>query len=89
MELKLLHKDDFGRVYDLDDPGPYYRGLLSSDYRMPDVLCAFLKRVQQRIAAVRGKDVAGLDVAMNQLMAVRFAQRFAGLHQQMDHALRG
>lgn len=53
-DFELLHKDDFGQVYDLDRAGPYYRGLAPSDYRMPDVLCGLLKRVRRCIASARG-----------------------------------
>ncbi len=49
------HKDDFGRVYDLEDPRPYFRALQGSDYRMPGALCRFLRRIRPRITAARGK----------------------------------
>ena len=39
------HKDDFGRVYDLDDPSPYFTALRPADYRMPAVLAAALKSI--------------------------------------------
>ena len=29
------HKDDFDRVYNLEDPSPYFTALRPSDYRMP------------------------------------------------------
>ena len=29
------HKDDFDRVYNLEEPSPYYTGLRPSDYCMP------------------------------------------------------
>lgn len=34
---------DFGRVYDLDDPAPYYAGLSRTDYRMPTVVAAWVR----------------------------------------------
>lgn len=39
------HADDFGRVYDLEDPSPYYTALRLSDYRMPAVLADVSKAV--------------------------------------------
>jgi hypothetical protein len=39
-------------------------------------------------AAFGRKDVAGLDVAMNHAVAVRFAERGTDLPQQMNHARR-
>lgn len=104
MEIKLLHKDDFAQVYDLDEPGPYYRGLAPSDYRMPDVLCAFLKRVRQRIAAARGKNrLRVLDfacgygangallrhrLAMRGLYALYASDRASGDHREFFQAHR-
>lgn len=51
----LRHKDDFDQVYDLDDPRPYFVGLSPSEYRMPGVLCAFLRRVTDRLLSARNK----------------------------------
>ena len=48
------HKDDFGRVYDLEDPSPYFTALSPSDYRMPEVLARALKAVHGPVSAARG-----------------------------------
>ena len=48
------HKDDFDRVYDLEDPSPYYTALRPSDYRMPAVLAGVLKAVHGPVCAARG-----------------------------------
>ena len=48
------HKDDFGRVYDLEDPSPYFTALRPSDYRMPEVLARALKAVHRPMCAARG-----------------------------------
>lgn len=50
---KPRHKDDFVSLYDLHDPGPYYRGLEPADYRMPEVLSGFLRARGSRIKAAR------------------------------------
>lgn len=39
------HKDDFGAVYNLPDPRPYYGGLRPADYRMPEVLGRTLRKL--------------------------------------------
>ena len=48
------HKDDFGRVYDLEDPSPYFTALRPSDYRMPEVLARAVKAVHRPVSAARG-----------------------------------
>ena len=48
------HKDDFDRVYDLEDPSPYYTALRPSDYRMPAVLARALKTIHGPMCAARG-----------------------------------
>ena len=48
------HKDDFDRVYDLDDPSPYFNALRPSDYRMPAVLARALKAIHRPVCAARG-----------------------------------
>ena len=48
------HKDDFGRVYDLEDPSPYFTALRPSDYRMPAVLAGALKAIHRPVSAARG-----------------------------------
>ena len=59
------HKDDFGRVYDLDDPSPYFNALRPSDYRMPAVLAHALKAIHRPVCAVRraGDTLRVLDFA--------------------------
>ena len=48
------HKHDFGRVYDLEDPSPYYTALRPGDYRMPQVLARTLKALHYPMASARG-----------------------------------
>ena len=48
------HKDDFDRVYDLEDPSPYYTALRPSDYRMPAVLASALTAIHPSVRAARG-----------------------------------
>ena len=48
------HKDDFDRVYDLEDPSPYFTALRPSDYRMPEVLAHAMKRIHGPMCAARG-----------------------------------
>ena len=48
------HKDDFGRVYDLEDPSPYFTALRPSDYRMPEVLAGTLRAIHGSVCAARG-----------------------------------
>ena len=48
------HKDDFGRVYDLEDPSPYFTALRPSDYRMPAVVAFALRTVHRPVSAARG-----------------------------------
>ena len=48
------HKDEFGRVYDLDDPRPYFNALRPSEYRMPEVLAGALKAIHRSVRAARG-----------------------------------
>ena len=50
------HKDDFGRVYDLDDPSPYFTALRPADYRMPAVLAAALKSIFGKTVKAREAD---------------------------------
>ena len=47
------HKDDFDRVYDLEDPSPYFIALRPSDYRMPAVLARALKAIHRPVCAAR------------------------------------
>ena len=48
------HKDDFDRVYDLEDPSRYFTALRPSDYRMPEVLARVLKDIHRPVCAARG-----------------------------------
>ena len=48
------HKDDFGRVYDLEDPSPYFTALRPSDYRMPEVLAGALDAIHRTVCDARG-----------------------------------
>ena len=48
------HKDDFDRVYDLEDPRYYFTALRPSDYRMPAVLAGALKAIHRQLCAARG-----------------------------------
>ena len=50
------HKNDFDRVYDLEDPSPYFTALRPADYRMPQVLAATLKAIHMAVAKARGVD---------------------------------
>ena len=52
------HKDDFDRVYDLEDPSPYFAALRPADYRMPAVLADTLKALHPPVSAARGRDGA-------------------------------
>ena len=52
------HKDDFGRVYDLEDPSPYFTALRPADYRMPAVLARALTALHSPVSAARGTDGA-------------------------------
>ena len=55
LDFDPQHKDDFDRVYDLDDPRPYYQGLRPSDYRMPEYVAAWLRARRDVVAAARGR----------------------------------
>ena len=59
------HKDDFGRVYDLEDPSPYFNALGPSGYRMPEVLAGALKAIHGAVCAARdaGGTLRVLDFA--------------------------
>ena len=59
------HKDDFGRVYDLEDPGPYFNALRPSGYRMPEVLAGALKAIHRPVCVARdaGDTLRVLDFA--------------------------
>ena len=48
------HRALFVRVYDLDDPGPYFGALRPTGYRMPVALAAALQAIHAPLHAVRG-----------------------------------
>ena len=48
------HADHFVRVYDLEDPSPYFATLRRADYRMPVALVGALKAIHGPLSAARG-----------------------------------
>ncbi len=48
------HAAHFERVYDLDDPSPYFATLRRADYRMPVALAGALKAIHRPLSAARG-----------------------------------
>ena len=50
------HADHFERVYDLDDPSPYFATLRRADYRMPVALVGALKAIHGPLCAARGAE---------------------------------
>ena len=48
------HAAHFERVYDLDDPSPYFATLRRADYRMPVELVGALKAIHGPLCAARG-----------------------------------
>ena len=48
------HRAQFVRVYDLDDPGPYFNAIGPADYRMPATLAGALKAMHGPLCAARG-----------------------------------
>ena len=48
------HAAHFERVYDLDDPSPYFATLRRADYRMPAALAGALKAIHGPLSAARG-----------------------------------
>ena len=59
------HKDDFDRLYDLEDPSPYFTALRTTDYRMPAVLAGALRAIHHPVSAARdaGDTLRVLDFA--------------------------
>ena len=45
------HGSDFDRLYDLEDPSPYFTALRPCDYRMPAVLAAAMKAIHGPLCA--------------------------------------
>ena len=54
------HKNDFGQVYDLEDPSPYFTALQPADYRMPEVLARTLTAIHDQVTAARRRDRSNL-----------------------------
>ena len=73
------HKDDFGRVYDLEDPSPYFTALRPSDYRMPAVVADALRTVHRPVSAARG----GRDT----LRILDFACGYGAIGALLRHAV--
>ena len=48
------HAAHFERVYDLDDPSPYFNTIGPADYRMPVALAGALKAIHGPLCAARG-----------------------------------
>ena len=44
-DFEPKQKEDFAAVYDLPDPRPYYRGLTTTHYRMPEVMAGVVERI--------------------------------------------
>ncbi|MEQ8443440.1 MAG: hypothetical protein RIM33_12570 [Alphaproteobacteria bacterium] len=45
------HWTQFGSLYDLQDPRPYFRGVATADYRMPSVAADLIKRLAPLLTA--------------------------------------
>ena len=54
------HRDEFPRVYDLDDPSPYFTALTPSGYCLPQVLARTVRAIHRTVAAARGAERARL-----------------------------
>ena len=48
------HRAQFVRVYNLDDPSPYFNAIGPADYRMPATLAGALKAIHGPLCAARG-----------------------------------
>lgn len=59
------HAPHFERVYDLDDPSPYFNTIGPADYRMPEALTGALKVIHGPLCALRsaGEALRVLDFA--------------------------
>ena len=77
--FEFKHKDDFERVFDLEDPRPYYRGLGPADYRMPGVVAAWLRAKRSAIASARGRS--------GRLRMLDFACGFGAVGALLRHSL--
>ena len=74
------HKDDFGRVYDLEDPGSYFNALRPSEYRMPEVLAGAQMAIHRSVCAARD---AG-DTLRELYFACRYGAVGALLHHRVS-----
>ena len=50
------HAPRFERVYDLDDPSPYFNTIGPSGYRMPAALAGALKAIHGPLTEARGAE---------------------------------
>ena len=50
---RARHRSDFDRLYNLEDPGPYFRALLPTGYRMPAVLADALRALHRPVCDAR------------------------------------
>ena len=73
------HKDDFDRVYDLEDPSPYFNALRPAGYRMPEVLAGALKAIHRAVCAAR--DTGGT------LRVLDFACGYGAVGALLRHAI--
>ena len=73
------HKDDFDRVYDLEDPSPYFTALRPSGYRMPEVLARTLNAIHHPVCSARGTDGA--------LRVLDFACGYGAVGAALRHAV--
>ena len=73
------HKDDFDRVYDLEDPSPYFTALKPSDYCMPEVLARALKAIHRPACAARG--------AAGSLRVLDFACGYGAIGAMLRHGV--
>lgn len=73
------HRAQFVRVYDLDDPSPYFAALRPADYRMPQTLAGALKAIHGPLCAARG--------AGDTLRVLDFACGYGAIGALLRHAL--
>ena len=57
------HWTQFDRLYDLPDPRPYFRGVATGDYRMPEVLAGMVAQILPLVAERSGGSVRIVDFA--------------------------
>ena len=73
------HKALFTRVYDLDDPSPYFSALRPTGYRMPVALAGALEAMHGPLSALRG--------AGNSLRVLDFACGYGVIGALLRHNL--